>query len=153
MHYAIAKNGKNFVTDINGESVKYSDYDSLVNHIIREDESAVFIRDDRMVEVDALHDFESMNRDECRVIHTRAHSRRNAFRECAYCVRDFISPEEYVEENEKGKGFVKPINSRMSHDMCDHESTKAARAKCRRERRKNDGIVLADDGNEVIISE
>ena len=63
MHYAIAKNGKNFVTDINGESVKYSDYDSLVNHIIREDESAVFIRDDRMVEVDALHDFESMNRD------------------------------------------------------------------------------------------
>lgn len=150
MHYAIAKSGKNFVTDINGESVKYSDYDSLVNHIIREDESAVFIRDDRMINADSLHDFENMNRDEIRVIHARAHSRRNAFRECAYCVRDFISPDDFVDENEAAT-FVKPINSRMSHSACDHESTKAARAKCRRERRKNDGTELADDGIEIVI--
>ena len=136
MHYAIGKNGKNFVTDFNGESMKFSDYDSLVNHVLAKDETAVFIRDDRMINADALHDFGNMTRDENRVIHARAHSRRNAYRECAYCVRDFISPEDFADENEAAT-FAKPINSRMSHENCDHESTKAARAKCRRERRKN----------------
>ena len=152
MHYAIAKNGKNYATAINGVDVKYSDYDSLVNHILADDESAVFIRDDRMIDADSLHDFANMNRDEIRVIHARAHSRRNAFRECAYCVRDFISPDDFIDENEAAT-FVKPINSRMSHSSCDHESTKAARAKCRRDRRKNDGTELSEDGNEIVISE
>lgn len=144
MHYAIARDGQNFATDFNGERAKYSDIDSLVNHVLSFDDSAVFIRDDRMIagEIDALHDFDSMTRDENRVIHARSHSRRNAFRECAYCVRDFISPDDFADENEK-MTFARPINSRMSHDSCDHESTKNARAKCRRERRnaaKNENV-------------
>lgn len=151
MHYAIAFDGNAFITEMNGENVKYSDIDSLVNHVISIDESAVFIRDDRMNgEIDGLHDFDSMNRDENRVIHARAHSRRNAFRECAYCVRDFISPDDFADENE-AKTFVRPINSRMSHDMCDHESTKNARAKCRRERRRIDSTELANDGIEIVV--
>lgn len=155
MHYAIAFDGSAFITAINGDDAKYSDIDSLFNHILNTDSDAVFIRDDRMVknengEIDSLHDFDSMNRDENRVIHARAHSRRNAFRECAYCVRDFISPDDFVNDEEK-QTFARPINSRMSHDMCDHESTKNARAKCRRERRRIDSTELASDGIEIVI--
>src|SRR5699024_4428760 len=42
-------------------------------------------------------------------------------------------------------------NSRMVHDMCDHEKTKNARAKWRRERRKAEKTELADDGIEIVI--
>ena len=155
MHYAIARQKNDFVTVINEKNEKYSDIDSLINHVLSFDESAVFIRDDRMMrdengEIDSLHDFDSMNRDENRVIHARAHSRRNAYRECAYCVRDFISPDDFADENEKST-FARPINSRMSHENCDHEKTKNARAKCRRERRNADKTALADDGIEIVI--
>ena len=155
MHYAIARQKNDFVTVINEKNEKYSDIDSLINHVLSFDESAVFIRDDRMMrdengEIDSLHDFDSMNRDENRVIHARAHSRRNAYRECAYCVRDFISPDDFIDEEEK-KTFARPINSRMSHENCDHEKTKNARAKCRRERRNADKTERADDGVEIVI--
>ena len=139
MHYSVAIQSGNFVIDINGEKSKYSDIESLYTHVLNIANDAVFIRDDVMNDsagVNALHDFDSMDRSENRVIHARAHSRRNAFRECAYCVREFISPEEYLNEIEKdANAFVRPIHSRMSHDSCAHESSKSARAKCRRERR------------------
>src|SRR5699024_9159307 len=65
MHYAIARKNDDFVTVINEKNEKYSDIDSLINHVLSFDESAVFIRDDRMVrdengEIDSLHDFDSM---------------------------------------------------------------------------------------------
>lgn len=157
MHYAIARIENDFTVEFNGENMTFSDYDSLVDYVNHADNESVFIRDDRMVSngdnsIDALHDFASMNRDENRVIHARAHSRRNAFRECAYCVRDFISPDDFADENE-AMTFVRPINSRMSHDSCTHEKTKNARAKCRRERRKNDSTELANDGIEIVTAE
>lgn len=155
MHYAITLDKKsNFVTTIGEAAETYSDIDSLITHVLHSDSDAVFIRDDRMMPgddgaINALHDFDSMSRDEMRHIHARAHSRRNAFRECAYCVRDFISPDDFVDETEAAT-FVRPINSRMSHDACSHEKTKNARAKCRRERRNADKTERADDGMEIV---
>src|SRR5699024_12718237 len=106
MHYAIARQKNDFVTVINEKREKYSDIDSLINHVVSFDESAVFIRDDRMIrdengEIDSLHDFDSMNRDENSVIHARAHSRRNAYRVCAYCVRVFIFPADFADVYEQ----------------------------------------------------
>src|SRR5699024_3582243 len=49
MHYAIAHQKNDFVTVINEKKEKYSDIDSLINHVLSFDESAVFIRDDRMI--------------------------------------------------------------------------------------------------------
>lgn len=140
MFYSVNVIDGNFIIDINDEQSKFSDIDSMYSYVLNIDSDAVFIRDDVMNDsngVNALHDFDSMDRAENRVIHARAHSRRNAFRECAYCVREFISPEEYASEIEKDKNsFARPIHSRMSHASCSHESSKSARAKCRRERRK-----------------
>lgn len=140
--------------DGNDQAETFSDFDSLVSWIASRDDDYVLLRDDHVSNhadmLNALYDFASMSRDESRIIHARAHSRRNAFRECAYCVRDFIDKEERESE---GAVFVRPVNSRMSHDSCGHDSTKAARAKCRRERRKAEGTMLADDGMEIVISE
>lgn len=158
---SVDSNGKGAVV-IDGKV--FDSFDHARIALQNENPDSVFIRND-LVNVhsdmlDSLYDFSAMTDHDMKVIHARSHSRIKAFDACSYCISDFIDEDEIEKNAEKKargkkekKERMNAVSVRFSHSSCDHENSKAARAKCRRDRRKADGTMLAEDGIEVVIED